>query len=132
MGSVEGGELIERIIHDDFELTEQDCVHFVSQICCGVGFMHSVGILHLDLKPENILCVSNTSNHIKIIDFGMARFYLPGESLRVLHGTPEFMAPEVINFDEISCTTDMWSIGVITYILYVIHCHLRIILCSVF
>ena len=116
------GELFERVIRDDFVLTERDCVHFVRQICTGVGYMHSQGILHLDLKPENVLCVADNSNQIKIIDFGLARFYKPGESCRVQFGTPEFIAPEVINYDEISYATDLWSIGVICYILYVALC----------
>jgi myosin-light-chain kinase len=50
-------------------------------------------------------------------DFCCFRFYQPGESCRVLFGTPEFIAPEVINYDEINFATDLWSIGVITYIL---------------
>ena len=113
------GELFERVIRDDFVLTERDCVHFVRQICSGVGYMHTQSILHLDLKPENVLCVADNSNQIKIIDFGLARFYQAGDSCRVLFGTPEFIAPEVINYDEIGYATDLWSIGVICYILYV-------------
>ena len=45
------------------------------------------------------------------------RFYKKNESVRVLFGTPEFIAPEVVNYDEIGYTTDMWSIGVICYVL---------------
>mgnify|MGYP000013499916 CR=1 FL=1 len=45
------------------------------------------------------------------------RYYNRGESVRVLFGTPEFIAPEVVNYDEIGFTTDMWSIGVICYVL---------------
>ena len=79
--------------------------------------MHNKNILHLDLKPENVLCCHNGSNLIKIIDFGLARFHKPGESLRVMFGTPEFIAPEVVNFDEIGPQTDVWSIGVVCYVL---------------
>ncbi|XP_071103572.1 myosin light chain kinase, smooth muscle-like isoform X2 [Haliotis cracherodii] len=117
MEFVGGGELFERVISDDFELTEGDCVHFMRQTCDGVGYMHNNGILHLDLKPENILCISDKTNQIKIIDFGLARRYEDGKSIKVLFGTPEFIAPEVINYDEISFATDMWSLGVICYLL---------------
>lgn len=48
--SVEGGELFERIIDDDYHLTEVDCMVFVRQICEGIRFMHHMGVLHLDLK----------------------------------------------------------------------------------
>ncbi|KAG2458063.1 MYLK4 kinase, partial [Polypterus senegalus] len=68
-------------------------------------------------KPENILCVDRATNKIKIIDFGLARRYKPREKLKVNFGTPEFLAPEVINYDFVSFPTDMWSLGVITYML---------------
>ncbi|KAG1654179.1 Myosin light chain kinase family member 4 [Nymphon striatum] len=114
---IEGGELFERVIDDDFILTEKACSIFLKQICEGVGFMHSRKVLHLDMKPENVLCVSRTGNRIKLIDFGLARRFDPKKKLQVLFGTPEFAAPEVVNFDSIGYKTDIWSIGVITYVL---------------
>uniref|UniRef100_A0A3B3ZQP0 Protein kinase domain-containing protein n=1 Tax=Periophthalmus magnuspinnatus TaxID=409849 RepID=A0A3B3ZQP0_9GOBI len=113
---VEGGELFDRIIDENYNLTELDTVLFIRQICEGLQYMHKMYILHLDLKPENILCVSRVTNKIKIIDFGLAR-YKPREKLRVNFGTPEFLAPEVINYEFVSFPTDMWSLGVITYML---------------
>ena len=68
-------------------------------------------------QPENILCPTKTGNRIKIIDFGLARRYEPQKKLQVLFGTPEFVAPEVVNFEPISYATDMWAVGVITYVL---------------
>ncbi|XP_054607970.1 myosin light chain kinase family member 4 isoform X3 [Nothobranchius furzeri] len=114
---VEGGELFDRIIDENYNLTELDTVLFIRQICEGLQYMHKNYILHLDLKPENILCVSRATNKIKIIDFGLARRYKPREKLRVNFGTPEFLAPEVINYEFVSFPTDMWSLGVITYML---------------
>lgn len=69
------------------------------------------------MQPENILCLTKTGNRIKIIDFGFARRYDPGKKLQVMFGTAEFAAPEVLNFDEIYFYTDMWSLGVICYVL---------------
>uniref|UniRef100_A0A452ILM2 Myosin light chain kinase 2, skeletal/cardiac muscle n=1 Tax=Gopherus agassizii TaxID=38772 RepID=A0A452ILM2_9SAUR len=117
MEFVEGGELFERIIDEDYHLTEVDCMVFVRQICDGITFMHQMRVLHLDLKPENILCVSSTGHMVKIIDFGLARRYNPREKLKVNFGTPEFLSPEVVNYDQVSYSTDMWSLGVITYML---------------
>ncbi|CAL1592635.1 unnamed protein product [Knipowitschia caucasica] len=117
MEYVEGGELFDRIIDENYNLTELDTVLFIRQICEGLQHMHKMYILHLDLKPENILCVSRVTNKIKIIDFGLARRYKPREKLRVNFGTPEFLAPEVINYEFVSFPTDMWSLGVITYML---------------
>ncbi|XP_023289927.1 probable serine/threonine-protein kinase MARK-C isoform X2 [Orussus abietinus] len=114
---ITGGELFERVIDDDFVLTERSCAVFMRQICEGIEFVHAQNILHLDMKPENILCLTKEGNRIKIIDFGLARQYDPTKKLQVLFGTPEFVAPEVVNFDQIGFGTDMWSIGVICYVL---------------
>ncbi|XP_072435441.1 myosin light chain kinase, smooth muscle-like [Chiloscyllium punctatum] len=114
---VSGGELFERIIDEDFELTERECIKYMLQINEGVQFIHKQGIVHLDLKPENIMCVNKTGARIKLIDFGLARRLESATSLKVLFGTPEFVAPEVINYEPIGYATDMWSIGVICYIL---------------
>ncbi|XP_078408314.1 myosin light chain kinase, smooth muscle-like isoform X2 [Cetorhinus maximus] len=114
---VSGGELFERIIDEDFELTERECIKYMLQINEGVQFIHKQEIVHLDLKPENIMCVNKTGARIKLIDFGLARRLESTTSLKVLFGTPEFVAPEVINYEPIGYATDMWSIGVICYIL---------------
>ncbi|XP_074660689.1 myosin light chain kinase, smooth muscle-like [Tubulanus polymorphus] len=114
---IEGGELFERVVDDDFILTEKACACFCKQIVEGVGYMHSKLILHLDMKPENILCLTRTGNRVKIIDFGLAKEYNPKKKLMVLAGTPEFVAPEIVNYEGVSYSTDMWSIGVIVYVL---------------
>ncbi|XP_068006690.1 myosin light chain kinase 3 isoform X1 [Melanerpes formicivorus] len=117
MEYLDGGELFDRITDENCNLTELDAILFTKQICEGVQYLHQHYILHLDLKPENILCVNRTGNQIKIIDFGLARRYKPREKLKVNFGTPEFLAPEVVNYDFVSYPTDMWSVGVITYML---------------
>jgi len=114
---VSGGELFERVVADDFMLTEHEVILFMQQICSGVQHMHGINIMHLDLKPENILCLTKTSHQIKIIDFGLARRYDASEPTRVMLGTPEFIPPEIIDYEPISPRSDMWSVGVITYIL---------------
>ncbi|XP_036208082.1 myosin light chain kinase family member 4 isoform X1 [Myotis myotis] len=117
MEYVDGGELFDRIIDNNYNLTELDTILFIKQICEGIRHMHQMYILHLDLKPENILCVNRDTKQIKIIDFGLARRYKPREKLKVNFGTPEFLAPEVVNYDFVSFPTDMWSVGVIAYML---------------
>ncbi|XP_028662306.1 myosin light chain kinase, smooth muscle [Erpetoichthys calabaricus] len=117
MEIISGGELFERIIDEDFELTEREVIKYMLQIVNGVQFIHQQGIVHLDLKPENIMCVNKTGSKIKLIDFGLARRLESASDLKVLFGTPEFVAPEVINYEPIGYATDMWSIGVICYIL---------------
>uniref|UniRef100_A0A915K241 Protein kinase domain-containing protein n=1 Tax=Romanomermis culicivorax TaxID=13658 RepID=A0A915K241_ROMCU len=58
-----------------------------------------------------------SSTRIKIIDFGLSRTILPGDSIQEMIGTPEFVAPEVVEYENLSSATDMWAIGVVTYIL---------------
>ncbi|XP_006026447.1 myosin light chain kinase, smooth muscle-like isoform X1 [Alligator sinensis] len=117
MEYIAGGELFERILDDDFEHTEPTSVQYMRQILEGIQYVHHQSIVHLDLKPENIVCVGRSSHWVKIIDFGLARKLDPNSPVKVLHGTPEFMAPEVVSFEPVGFTTDMWSIGVICYIL---------------
>ncbi|XP_005920394.1 myosin light chain kinase, smooth muscle isoform X1 [Haplochromis burtoni] len=117
MEFIAGGELFERIVDDNFEHTEPSSVHYMQQILEGIAYMHQQNIIHLDLKPENIVCVDTTGTSIKIIDFGLASRIDQNTPLKVMHGTPEFVAPEVINYEPVGLGTDMWSIGVICYIL---------------
>ena len=74
-------------------------------------------LLTRHLQPENILCLSKSGNRVKIIDLGLARKFEPMKKLQILFGTPEFVAPEVVNFEPIGYSTDMWALGVITYVL---------------
>uniref|UniRef100_A0A8C1R3Q7 Uncharacterized protein n=1 Tax=Cyprinus carpio TaxID=7962 RepID=A0A8C1R3Q7_CYPCA len=114
---IAGGELFERIVDENFDHTEPNSVNYMRQILEGIQYIHSKRIVHLDLKPENIVCVNSAGTLIKIIDFGLASKLEPGKHLMVLHGTPEFVAPEVVNYEPVDVATDMWSIGVICYIL---------------
>lgn len=80
---VEGGELFDRVIDDDYILTEKACVIILRQLCQAMEFVHRNNIVHLDLKPENILLLTKEGNRIKIIDFGLARKYDPDKKLQV-------------------------------------------------
>lgn len=115
---IRGGELFDFVAEKE-NLMENEAIEFLKQILKGVSFMHSKQIAHFDLKPENIMLSDKKVEHpeIKIIDFGLAQRLTPGEEYRSLCGTPQYIAPEVINYEPLSVASDMWSIGVITYIL---------------
>ncbi|CAB3410208.1 unnamed protein product [Caenorhabditis bovis] len=117
MEIVRGGELFDRVAEESYELSELAVVMIICQLCEAIDYIHKQHILHLDVKPENIMCVSLTGNRIKLIDFGLARHYDGTQELKYMAGTPEFAAPEVIKFEKLDYHTDMWSVGVITYIL---------------
>ena len=116
MDYIAGGELFERIIEKEY-LEEKEAAQYLRQLIEGLQYMHNKNIVHLDIKPENILCVDAKSNRVKLIDFGLARELKPGEVTRCALGTPDFVAPEAISFNEIKLQTDMWSTGVLTYVL---------------
>ncbi|XP_071845037.1 death-associated protein kinase 1-like isoform X3 [Apostichopus japonicus] len=113
---VTGGELFDYLAEKDC-VTEDVAAPFTTQILEGLRHMHEKSICHLDLKPENIMLLSKDSHSIKLIDFGMSRRITEGQDVREIMGTAEFVAPEVINYEPLSLATDMWAIGVITYIL---------------
>ncbi|XP_041867324.1 death-associated protein kinase 2 [Melanotaenia boesemani] len=115
---VRGGELFDFIAEKD-SLLESEAIEFLQQILEGLKFMHSINIAHFDLKPENIMLSDRGSPHpnIKLIDFGLAYRFHQGEEYRSTSGTPQYIAPEVISCEPLSTAADMWSIGVITYIL---------------
>ena len=116
MDLVTGGELFEKVVEDEF-ISEIEVSYYMKQILEGIQHMHQREVLHLDLKPENIMLIRPESKQIKLIDFGLARKYNPKENLKVMFGTPEFVAPEVIKYERITPATDLWSVGVIAYIL---------------
>ncbi|XP_067467772.1 death-associated protein kinase 2 [Thunnus thynnus] len=115
---VSGGELFDFIAEKE-NLLESEAIEFMKQILEGLGFMHSKNIAHFDLKPENIMLSDKVSPNpnIKLIDFGLAHRFHQGEEYRSTSGTPQYIAPEAINSEPLSTAADMWSIGVITYIL---------------
>jgi serine/threonine protein kinase len=111
-----GGELFDRIIERG-SFSEKQAAFVTRQVLEGVAYMHDHGIVHRDLKPENLLCVDKDSESIKVADFGLSK---EGDELRTACGSPGYVAPEIIaakDGETYDNTVDVWSIGVITYIL---------------
>uniref|UniRef100_A0A7N4PE42 Death-associated protein kinase 1 n=1 Tax=Sarcophilus harrisii TaxID=9305 RepID=A0A7N4PE42_SARHA len=115
---VAGGELFDFLAEKE-SLTEEEATEFLKQILNGVYYLHSQHIAHFDLKPENIMLLDRNvpKPRIKIIDFGLAHKIDFGNEFKNIFGTPEFVAPEIVNYEPLGLEADMWSIGVITYIL---------------
>ncbi|XP_002751407.2 serine/threonine-protein kinase 17A [Callithrix jacchus] len=114
-----GGEIFDQCVADREEaFKEKDVQRLMRQILEGVHFLHTHDVVHLDLKPQNILLTSDSPlGDIKIVDFGLSRILKNSEELREIMGTPEYVAPEILSYDPISMATDMWSIGVLTYVM---------------
>jgi len=119
MELVTGGELFEKVVEED-NLTEKQVIRYTKQVLYGLQHMHNKSMVHLDLKPENILCLGNGRpgyEELKLIDFGMTRVVTEAGDEIDMCGTAEFVAPEVINYVPVTVKADMWSMGVITYVL---------------
>jgi len=112
---VTGGELFDQIINKG-SYSEQDAVNIIKQILEAVSYLHSHGIAHRDLKPENILVTGDNNDVIKVSDFGLSKDF-GKEKLKTACGTPDYVAPEVLRGGSYDNTVDVWSIGVICYIL---------------
>ncbi|XP_038875256.1 CDPK-related kinase 4 [Benincasa hispida] len=113
----EGGELLERIVSRGGRYPEQESKTIVVQILSVVAFCHLQGVVHRDLKPENFLFLKKDENTgLKVIDFGLSDFVKPDERLNDVVGSAYYVAPEVL-YRSYSFEADMWSIGVIAYIL---------------
>ncbi|XP_047436373.1 death-associated protein kinase 2a [Mugil cephalus] len=115
---VSGGELFDFLAQKE-SLSEEEATQFIKQILEGVNYLHARKIAHFDLKPENIMLLDKNAPlpRIKLIDFGLAHKIEAGVEFKNIFGTPEFVAPEIVNYEPLGLEADMWSIGVITYIL---------------
>ncbi|GER35677.1 calcium-dependent protein kinase (CDPK) family protein [Striga asiatica] len=113
----EGGELLDRILSRGGKYAENDAKTVMIQILNVVSFCHLQGVVHRDLKPENFLFTSKEENSLlKAIDFGLSDFVKPDERLNDIVGSAYYVAPEVLH-RAYSTEADVWSIGVVAYIL---------------
>ncbi|XP_017051421.1 calcium/calmodulin-dependent protein kinase type 1 isoform X1 [Drosophila ficusphila] len=116
MELVTGGELFDRIVEKG-SYTEKDASHLIRQILEAVDYMHEQGVVHRDLKPENLLYYSpDDDSKIMISDFGLSKIEDSG-IMATACGTPGYVAPEVLAQKPYGKAVDVWSIGVISYIL---------------
>lgn len=121
----EDGELKE-ILHKKGQFTENETRHIIQSLASAIAYLHRRDIVHRDLKLENILVKSSDVDeenemklNIKVTDFGLAVQKVGGSEtmFQSTCGTPIYMAPEVISAHDYSQQCDVWSIGVIMYML---------------
>lgn len=116
MELVTGGELFDRIVEKG-SYTEKDASDLIRQVLEAVNYMHEQGVVHRDLKPENLLYYSpDEDSKIMISDFGLSKMEDSG-IMATACGTPGYVAPEVLAQKPYGKAVDVWSIGVISYIL---------------
>jgi serine/threonine protein kinase len=116
MELVTGGELFQKIVELG-SYTEAVAAACVRNILSAVAYLHSQGIVHRDLKPTNLLLKSPSDiTEVKLADFGLSKI-ITGEPLNTTCGTPIYVAPEVLAGEGYDKAVDLWSVGVIMYIL---------------
>uniref|UniRef100_A0A674F429 Protein kinase domain-containing protein n=1 Tax=Salmo trutta TaxID=8032 RepID=A0A674F429_SALTR len=114
---ISGVDIFERLGTGNFELSELEIVRYLRQVCSALKFLHKLNYAHFEIKPDNIVYTTRKSTNIKIIEMGQARLLTPGENIRINFTAPEYCAPEVHCHGLVSTATDMWSVGVLTYVL---------------
>ncbi|KAF1794953.1 Calcium/calmodulin-dependent/calcium-dependent protein kinase [Phytophthora cactorum] len=117
MEYAEGGELFDRIIAKEY-YTEAEAKKVVKVVAKVLRYCHSEGVTHRDLKPENLLYADETESAvIKIADFGFAKLVTEETNMSTMCGTPGYYAPEIVRKLPYDSKCDIWSLGVIAYIL---------------
>lgn len=134
-----GGEL-QHILDGGQCLSEIEARKAMKQILEGLSYLHDRNIAHLDLKPQNLLLsIEDSCDDIKLCDFGISKVLQPGVTVREILGwfslpisvyigfsltyiwtflgTVDYVAPEVLSYEPICLSTDIWSVGVLGYVL---------------
>ena len=113
-----GGDLLSYFEHYQYQLTETKICEIIHKLSMAIYFLHSYGIIHRDLKPENILMTDLTLHaDIKLLDFGLSKIIGNDEKCSEPYGTLSFVAPEVLESKPYDKSVDLWSIGIITFLL---------------
>ena len=113
---IEGGELFDRIVKKT-SYNEEEARQLVVILFNAMKYLHDNRIAHRDLKPENLLLASlENDSDVKLADFGFAK-RANGFSLTTQCGSPGYVAPEILTGVKYGVASDIWSLGVITYIL---------------
>ena len=113
-----GGDLFDYLkAQKDRRVSEDDARRLIQQLLSAVKYLHAHNILHRDIKLENFLLTTNSDTaDLKMIDFGVAKYFIPGQIHRDAVGTPYSIAPEVVRRCH-SERSDVWSVGVLTFAL---------------
>lgn len=113
-----GGDLFQRLMTVG-KYSEAQTMVFMRGLLEALDHMHSRGVVHRDIKPENILLVGSELTDFKIADFGLAADISSGDDLQLRCGSPGYVAPEVLGRSSYGSKADVFSAGIVMYILSV-------------
>jgi len=108
------GFTLEQVINRQLQLNFKIAAKVVFQVCSALSYAHKNSLIHRDIKPANIMVLDNF--HVKVMDFGIARF--ESSSLTrtgIAMGTPSYISPEQLKGEEVTPSSDIFSLGVVLY-----------------
>ncbi|KAJ3398302.1 hypothetical protein CcCBS67573_g08369 [Chytriomyces confervae] len=108
---IQGGELFTYLRNVD-KLDNESAKFYAAEVVLAFEYLHSAKVVYRDLKPENLLIDSR--GHIRVTDFGFAK-HLDGDETHTLCGTPDYLAPEVIQAKGYGKAVDWWALGILIY-----------------
>lgn len=109
---VQGGDLAKQILHKR-TFSQYQIQLYLAEIALALSHLHKLGIVFRDLKPANILI--DSKGHLKLTDFGLAKYLLVEDHTTSMCGTHEYLAPEMIKGASYSFAVDWWAYGVVAY-----------------
>ena len=112
MPFIPGGELFQHLKNLK-HFGELKVKFYAAQMAIAIQYLHDMGYVYRDLKPENILI--DEKGYLRLTDFGLAKKLKKGEKTDSFCGTPEYVAPEIINGKGYDENVDWWSLGIVIY-----------------
>ncbi|XP_041844309.1 serine/threonine-protein kinase Sgk2b isoform X2 [Melanotaenia boesemani] len=110
---VNGGELFYHLQREG-SFPEPRAAFYSAEMAAALGYLHSLNIVYRDLKPENILL--DSEGHVMLTDFGLCKEGVAtGEIMHTICGTPEYLAPEVLQGHPYKPAVDWWGLGVVLF-----------------
>uniref|UniRef100_A0A1B6MS62 cAMP-dependent protein kinase n=1 Tax=Graphocephala atropunctata TaxID=36148 RepID=A0A1B6MS62_9HEMI len=112
MPFVPGGDFYQFLMNHS-PLSETDAKFYIGQLVLALEYLHNLEIIHRDVKPENV--IMDALGYLKLADFGQCVRCYGNEKAWTMTGTPEYMAPEILNGRGYNCSVDWWSMGVTAF-----------------